>query len=458
MKFLTKVFFIALSICAICHSTTAQKLSSSFHTGRREAVRELLHDSAVAIFFSAPIRNRSNDVDFDFHQDPDFYYLTGFPQPDAVLLVFKEFQTINGRRVNELLFIHNRDPKKEQWLGSMMTVETASTSSGIHVVYYSSSFDTLHLNFNSLSLLMVKKQYGLVNNKSDTLDLYDLNRMIREKFGLKDSLENGGLKRIMAGLREVKLPEELSLLRKAISISSSAHNEMMRYTQPGLSEYHTQAVGEYIFKRDGAESIGYSSICGAGKNGCILHYTMNRSPLLKNELLLLDMGAEYLGYTADLTRTIPVTGQFTPEQKTIYQLVYDAQEAAFRMCAPGNAFKDPHNAAVKVIKEGLLHLGIIQKEEEYIIYFPHGTSHYLGLDVHDAGTKNELKPGNVITIEPGIYIPEGSKCDPKWWNIGIRIEDDVLILIDGFENLSKDCPRKIPEIEALMKEKSFLNK
>ena len=185
---------------------------------------------------------------------------------------------------------------------------------------------------------------------------------------------------------------------------------------------------------------------------------MNRSPLLKNELLLLDMGAEYLGYTADLTRTIPVTGQFTPEQKTIYQLVYDAQEAAFRMCAPGNAFKDPHNAAVKVIKEGLLHLGIIQKEEEYIIYFPHGTSHYLGLDVHDAGTKNELKPGNVITIEPGIYIPEGSKCDPKWWNIGIRIEDDVLILIDGFENLSKDCPRKIPEIEALMKEKSFLNK
>lgn len=458
MKFLTKFFFIGISLCFICRSTSAQKLSSSFHTGRREAVRGLLPDSSMAIFFSAPIRNRSNDVDFDFHQDPDLYYLTGFTQPDAVLLIFKDFQSINGLLVNELLFIHDRDPKKEQWLGSMLTVETAAALSGIKGVYYSSSFDSIDLHFNTISLLMVKKQYGLVNNKSDTLDLYDLNRMVREKFRYKDSMENGGLKRIMAGLREIKLPEELTLLRKAISISSSAHNEMMRYTQPGLSEYHTQAVGEYIFKRDGAESIGYSSICGVGKNGCILHYTTNRSLLLKNELILLDMGAEYLGYTADITRTIPVNGNFTPEQKTIYEMVYDAQEAAFRMCAPGNAFKDPHNAAVKVIKEGLLKLGIIQKEEEYIIYFPHGTSHYLGLDVHDAGTKNKLRPGNVITVEPGIYIPEGSKCDPKWWNIGIRIEDDVLILIDGFENLSNDCPRKIPEIEDLMKEKSFLNK
>lgn len=250
----------------------------------------------------------------------------------------------------------------------------------------------------------------------------------------------------------------MTILRKAIAISVDGHKEMIRYTASGLSEYSAQAAGEFIFRREGAEDVGYPSICGAGENGCTLHYITNREELKKGELLLLDMGAEYLGYTADITRTIPVSGKFTPEQKQIYQLVYDAQEAAFRMCAPGNTFRSPHQAAVEVIRKGLKDLGIIEKEEDYRIYFPHGTSHYLGLDVHDAGTRGALQAGNVITVEPGIYIPPGSHCDPKWWKIGVRIEDDVLITADGYEILSGNLPRKASEIEALMEQRSFLNK
>ena len=164
------------------------------------------------------------------------------------------------------------------------------------------------------------------------------------------------------------------------------------------------------------------------------------------------MGAEYHGYSADVTRTLPVNGKFSAEQKLIYELVLKAQDAAFSQCKPGNNFQDPHHAAVEIIKKGLVKLGIITEEENYNTYFMHGTSHYLGLDVHDAGTRTALKEGNVITVEPGIYIPENSKCDPKWWNIGVRIEDDVLITANSFENLSASCPSKVDEVEKMMKE------
>jgi Xaa-Pro aminopeptidase len=212
-----------------------------------------------------------------------------------------------------------------------------------------------------------------------------------------------------------------------------------------------------VFKKYGAEYEGYPSIVGAGNNGCVLHYIENNKTKLANELVLMDLGAEYHGYTADVTRTIPATGKFTREQKMIYDLVYQAQEAAFRMCRTDSSFKAPHQAAKQVINKGLKELGIIEDENQKHMYFPHGTSHYLGLDVHDRGHYQVLKPGNVITVEPGIYIPEGSNCDKKWWGIAVRIEDDILITENGYENLSKMAPRKSEEIEALMAKKSVLN-
>jgi Xaa-Pro aminopeptidase len=191
---------------------------------------------------------------------------------------------------------------------------------------------------------------------------------------------------------------------------------------------------------------------GSGENSCVLHYTSNRKPLEKNDLLVSDIGAEYHGYTADVTRTLPVNGKFSEEQKIIYNIVLEAQKTGIQQCKKGNKFWDPHDAATKVIASQLIKLGIIDKAYKVKEYFMHGSSHYLGLDVHDAGLFGSLEAGNVITVEPGIYIPEGSNCDPKWWNIGVRIEDDILITETEPVILSAKAPREIVEIEQLMKE------
>ena len=284
------------------------------------------------------------------------------------------------------------------------------------------------------------------------MDLFELSKIFNEKFSFPPS--NGDsflLGNILKRLREVKENEELVLLRKAVAMTCSAHLEKMKVLRPGMTEYQVQAVGEYIFKNSGAEYVGYSSICGGGVNACILHYETNRKTLKDGELILLDMGAEYHGYTADITRTLPVNGRFSTEQKIIYDLVLHARDSALTLCKPGSDFRDPHSAAVEVIKKGLKQLGIIQTESEYKNYFMHGTSHYLGLDVHDLGTYGKLKEGNVITVEPGIYIKSASNCDPKWWNIGVRIEDDVLITRNGNNNLSESLPVKTDDIEEIMK-------
>ena len=238
----------------------------------------------------------------------------------------------------------------------------------------------------------------------------------------------------------VKQPEELVLLQKAITVTCQGFMEMIKAIKPGMTEYQAQAINEYFFKKNGSEYQGYPSICGSGNNSCVLHYEFNRKTFQPDDIFLADMGAEYHGYTADITRTIPVDGTFSEEQRAIYQLVYDAQEAAFEVCKPGQPFNATQAAAKEVIAKGLVKLGIIKKEGDYKKYFMHGTSHYLGLEVHDAGTYGNLKPGSVITVEPGIYITEGSDCDRKWWKIGVRIEDDVLITAEGTKVLSDALP------------------
>ena len=295
------------------------------------------------------------------------------------------------------------------------------------------------------------------DDTDDKADLFDLVARFRKLTERNRNNDNVRIAESMSMLRQIKTPEEMVLLRKAIDISNHAHIELMKAMDSTMTEYQTQAIIQYEFMKNGAEACGYPSICGAGENTCILHYVSNRKPMEHNDLIVVDAGAEYHGYTADITRTLPANGKFSAEQKAIYDIVLEAQLAGISKCKAGNEFRDPHKAALAVIKKRLKELGIIQKDEEYVRYFFHGTSHYLGLDVHDAGLYGALEPGNVITVEPGIYIPAGSPCDPKWWNIGVRIEDDILITAGEPENLSGAVPKTTAEIEVMMATDSYLN-
>lgn len=247
------------------------------------------------------------------------------------------------------------------------------------------------------------------------------------------------------------------LLRKAVEISCLAHNETMKTLKPDMSELEIQGLHEYVHKRYGSEEVGYGSIIGSGENGCILHYMENAKTRIGNNLLLMDVGATYHGYSADVTRTIPAKGKFSPEERIIYQLVYDAQEAAFKTLKDGSSWAAANKAARDVIATGLQKLGIIKKAEEVGTYYPHGLGHHIGLDVHDKSEYGPLKKDMVITIEPGIYISPNSDCDKKWWGIAVRIEDDALITQDGYELLSSFSPRSIDGIEKMMAEGSVLN-
>jgi len=246
-------------------------------------------------------------------------------------------------------------------------------------------------------------------------------------------------------------------LKKAIQISAQGQREVMKAIKPNMTEREVQGIHQLVYKKYGAAHEGYPSIVGAGDNACVLHYITNDKTDLKDQLILMDLGAEYNGYTADVTRTIPVSGTFSPEQRALYQIVYDSQTAGIKAAQVGASFSAIAAACNKVVQEGLMELGIIAAPEEYRRYLPHGVAHHIGLDVHDPGLYQNLQPQMIITVEPGIYIPKDSPCDPKWWNIGIRIEDDILITEKGPVNLSEDAPRAWDEIEALMKEKSALD-
>ena len=262
---------------------------------------------------------------------------------------------------------------------------------------------------------------------------------------------------LMASLREKKAPEEIVLLKKAIQISVQGQIEVMKALHPDMTEREVQGIHQLVFKKYGAAHEGYPSIVGAGDNACVLHYITNDKTELENQLILMDLGAEYNGYTADVTRTVPVSGVFSPEQRALYQIVYDAQNAGIAAAQKGAPFRAIETAASEAVKKGLLELGLITSPEEFRRYLPHGVSHHIGLDVHDPGNYTTLDTDMVITVEPGIYVPSGSPCDPKWWDIGIRIEDDILITEEGPVNLSAGAPRAWQEIEKLMTEKSPLD-
>jgi len=431
-------------------------LTPEFHKSRRDALRALLPDNSVAIFFSSSIKNRSNDVDFEFHQDPNFYYLTGYNEPHALLLLFKDPQEISSRVTTEIIFVQPKDSTKELWIGKRLGAEGVKSQLGISRVYTNDQFADFEIDFLDYDMVYyIADPTEIIDDPKKKGDLYSLYRHFQIKIDTnRRNVDTYMLKEKMASLRQIKLDEEMDLLRKAIDITCKAHNELIKSLHVGLYEYEAEAIIEYVFKSEGAEYPGFPSIVGGGENTCILHYTASRKRLRDNELLVVDIGAEYHGYSADVTRTVPVNGKYTEEQKIIYNIVLDAQKAGIAACIPGNKFWDPNVEATKVIIRRLMQIGLIVKREDYQDYFMHGTSHYLGLDVHDVGLYGSLTPGNVLTVEPGIYIPEGSNCDPKWWNIGVRIEDDVLITKSGADVLSDCVPKEIDDIESLVQQES----
>ena len=423
-------------------------LPASFHKENRKKVRALMPDSTMAIYYAGTEKVRSNDVSYEFHQDPDFYYLTGLNEPNSVLLLFKEPTVFKEDTIQELLLLKKRNPQSETWVGKKLGVDGSEL-----VLEMQKSYDIDEFNMDSLNLL-----------DFDSIFFHDPQKDFRKKSIISDSLlqdmtiDESESRKWMNQLREIKTEEEMILMRKAISITCDAQNELMKVLKPEMKEYQAEAVVEAVFKMNGAEYPGYPSIVGAAENSCILHYTTNRKTMKGNHLLLSDVGAEYHGYTADVTRTMPVDGKFSKEEKIIYDIVLEAQDKAIEACVPGNPFYITNTIATTVISQRLQELGLIKSPFEIRRYFMHGTSHYLGLDVHDAGTRGEFQPNTVITVEPGIYIKEGSPCDPKWWNIGVRIEDDILITDSLPENLSGCIPRTTKGIEALMKEEPDLFK
>lgn len=475
------LFIAILLLPALLNAQSLKKpddfLKADFHKERRAALREKMPANSVAVFFANAVRNRSNDVSFVYHQDPNFYYLTGHHEPHAALLIFKEDQSVEGSKFDELIFVRAHDALKELYEGERLGKEGAKERLEIKVSLETPRFEMFNMDFSKFDKVLFYDFENDVRDTDEVGDLYDLISQFKQKVGYdqKDltiepqinNLDVTLLDSYMRELRGVKTKEELVLLRKAVNISAVGQIEVMKAIKPGMSETEIQGLHEFIFKKYQAEFEGYPSIVGAGNNGCVLHYIDNyKASIEDGELILMDLGAEYHGYTADVTRTIPVNGKFTVEQKLIYDLVYDAQQAAADSCKAGVSIATLSQITKNIVNKGLVDLGIYKSTLEKDLinletgrnrYYPHGCCHHIGLDVHDKGMYDVLKENMVITIEPGIYIAEGSPVEEKWWNIPVRIEDDYLVTKNGCELLSGMAPRKSDEIEELMTKDSFFS-
>ena len=470
MKTVVSVVFLLLTFPAFSQQNSdlpSDFLNKDFHRDRRAALRQSLPANSVAVFFANPVRNRSNDVDYVYHQDPDFYYLTGYREPNAVLFIFKEKQTAaNGEQYDEIVFVQPRDAMRELWTGRRLGSAGTETRLGLSQAFDNVEFQKYNVDFSKFDqILFFDFKNDVRDDGDDPADLFDLIQQFKVKVNYpsptstvvnrepdKNNLNTRDLGPLMDNLRGIKTPEELEMIRKAVQISCAGQVEVMKAMKPGMSEREVQGIHEYVFKKYEAEDVGYPSIVGGGHNGCILHYIDNYKPdITSKELVLMDLGAEYHGYTADVTRTIPASGKFSPEQKAIYNLVLKAQEEAMKICKPGTTFAELTQVTKQIVNRGLKELGIIQHVDDRHLYYPHGCCHHIGLDVHDRGNYDALKENMVITIEPGIYIPENADCDKRWWGIAVRIEDDFLITKDGYEHLSVSAPRTVEDIEATMK-------
>jgi Xaa-Pro aminopeptidase len=424
---------------------------------RRSELMKMMGKNTIAILPSASLLTRNRDADFPFRQDSDFLYLTGFNEPDAVMVIMP------GRKHGEyILFCREKDEEQETWHGRRAGQEGAIADFGADDSFPIDDIDEIlpGLLEGTNSIYNIMGQYPEFDQR---LIGWVNHIKAQSRAGLHVPSEFVSLDYVLHDMRLYKSREELKMMRKAASISTTAHQQAMRICAPGKYEFQIAAEFDYEFRKNNAVHA-YSSIVGGGANGCILHYTNNSDQLNDGDLLLIDAGCEVEGYASDITRTFPVNGKYSQAQREVYDIVLAAQKAAIKKVKPGNHWNDPHNAAVRVITRGLMEIKLLKgslpkliKEGAYRRFYMHRTGHWLGLDVHDVGDYKVgdqwrlLEPGMVLTIEPGIYIPARSKAvNRKWWNIGIRIEDDVLVTTAGCEVLTKAAPKTPEEIEALM--------
>ena len=413
--------------------------------------------SGVAIVPGAPERTRNRDAHYPYRFDSYFYYLTGFREPEAVLVVMA------GEPAKSLLFCRDKNPEREVWDGFRHGPAAAREAFGFDDAHSITKLDELvpELLSNQAALFTHlgadsawdARVVGWVNEVRN-----------RARSGVTAPREIEDVHVLLDEMRLIKSAEELATMRLAAEISTGAHRRAMQSTRPGRSEYEIEAELLYEFRRHGAQAPAYTPIVAAGANACVLHYVENAAALTDGDLLLIDAGCELDGYASDITRTFPVNGKFSGPQKDVYEMVLAAQAAALAEVRPGNTWDQPHEAAVRVLAQGLVDLGLLSggveqaiETEAYKKFYMHRTGHWLGLDVHDAGDYKlngqwrALQPGMVLTVEPGCYIRAGDGVPERFANIGVRIEDDVLVTDDGHEVLTTAAPKVPGDIENLMR-------
>lgn len=429
---------------------------NEFKSRRKKLIQHIGRNS-LAILPTAPEKIRNRDAEYPYRTDSDFYYLTGFREPESVAVF------IPGRKAGEyILFCRERDPLMETWNG-----RRAGTAGAVET-YHASEAHPIDKIDEVLPLLMENRErvfYTIGKDEAFDQRLMEWVNKVRQKAraGILAPQEFISLDPVIHEMRLRKSKAEINVMRKAANISAEAHIKAMEACRPQLKEHVVEAELSHTFTKHGCPTA-YTSIVGGGENGCILHYNENNAILNDGDLLLIDAGAELDCYASDITRTFPVNGKFSPEQKILYEIVLKAQLAAIKKVKPGNHWNQPHEAAVRELTKGLLEIGLLKgdlqnniKNNSYQKYYMHRTGHWLGLDVHDVGDYKingkwrKLEPGMVLTVEPGLYIAPNTKGTPKkWWNIGIRIEDDVVVTKDGCEIISRKAPKTVSEIESIM--------
>jgi Xaa-Pro aminopeptidase len=454
---------------------------------RRARAMDKLGPESVAVFWSAPPRVYSNDVNYEYRQDSNLLYLAGIDQEDTILVLMP-----GNRSKREILFVREADARREHWTGHTLTLSEASAASGIETVLTASQFepfmagvlsgqggpalsqpDEAKVFFDALAqgratlAVLLEPQRTLTDAPGPARQFAARMRERFFGFQIKDATP------ILAALRQIKTPYEQAVLRQSVLISTDAHKAGMRAAAPGKWEYQVEAAIEEVYLRNGAMSWGYPSIVGSGPNATILHYSKSSRQMQNGDLLLVDAAANYEGLTGDITRTYPVNGRFTQAQRDIYEIVFAAQEAGIKAAKVGGQSEDIQKACDEVMRAGLVKLGLVidPTGRQFKIWATHGVSHWIGMDVHDVGVRGKpLEAGMAFTIEPGIYIREQALDDlpknpenaafiekvrpavEKYKNIGVRIEDSFLLLPSGVENLSADVPRTMGEVERFLAE------
>jgi Xaa-Pro aminopeptidase len=427
------------------------------HRARRARLLKAMQ-AGVAVVPTAPERLRNRDSDYLYRFDSYFYYLTGFPEPESLLVL------IAGSEPRSVLFCREKNPERELWDGHRYGFEAARDAFGFDEAHPIADLDARlpELLANQPTLFFAPG----MDPAWDARVMGWLNQVrAKARMGVVAPADIRDIRSILDEMRLVKDEHEIGIMRRAAALSAGAHVRAMRTARPGMMEYEIEAELLHEFRRHGAQFPAYWPIVASGPNSCVLHYRENDRLLAEGDLLLIDAGGELDGYAADITRTFPVSGRFDGPQKAVYELVLAAQTAAAAEVKPGNRWDMPHEAAVKVLAQGFIDLGLcsgtldaVIESEDYKRFYMHRTGHWLGLDVHDAGDYKEsgewrrLRPGMTLTVEPGCYIRPAENVARQFWNIGVRIEDDALVTADGCELITAAAPKAVAEIEALMRD------